>query len=97
MSNRTAEANRAIAEAWKKEQELVKEVSTLKSEIIEKDKQISEAAAYIEEIKTYDVVVRVKPDKASKIKSQMVGDQKYLMIPMDENEHINLNGVNTQV
>ena len=47
--------------------------------------------------KTYDVVLRVKPDKASKIKSQILGDQKYLMIPMDANEHVNLNGVNTQI
>lgn len=81
----------------KKEQELVKEVNTLKTEIVEKDKQLTEAATYIEDLKTYDVVLRVKPDKAAKIKSQILGDQKYLMIPMDENEHVNLNGVNTQV
>ena len=97
VANLIDEKALAANEKVKREQELVKENSNLKSEIIEKDKQISEAAAYIEEIKTYDVVVRVKPDKASKIKSQMVGEQKYLMIPMDENEHINLNGVNTQV
>lgn len=97
VANLIDEKALAANEKAKREQELVKEVSTLKSEIIEKDKQISEAEAYIEEIKTYDVVVRVKPDKASKIKSQMVGEQKYLMIPMDENEHVNLNGVNTQV
>ena len=81
----------------KKEQELVKEVNTLKTEIVEKDKQLTETATYIEDLKTYDVVLRVKPDKAAKIKSQILGDQKYLMIPMDENEHVNLNGVNTQV
>lgn len=97
VANLIDEKALAANEKVKKEQELVKEVSTLKSEIIEKDKQISEAAEYIEEIKTYDVVVRVKMDKASKIKSQMVGEQKYLMIPLDANENINLNGVNTQV
>lgn len=97
VANLIDEKALAANEKVKKEQELIKENSTLKSEIIEKDKQISDAAAYIEEIKTYDVVVRVKPDKASKIKSQMVGEQKYLMIPMDDNEHVNLNGVNTQV
>lgn len=93
IDNKALEANAKV----KKEQELVKEVNTLKTEIVEKDKQLSEAATYIEDLKTYDVVVRVKPDKASKIKSQILGDQKYLMIPMDENEHVNLNGVNTQV
>ena len=93
IDNKALEANAKI----KKEQELVKEVNTLKTEIVEKDKQLSEAATYIEDLKTYDVVLRVKPDKASKIKSQILGDQKYLMIPMDENEHVNLNGVNTQI
>ena len=93
IDEKALEANAKI----KKEQELVKEVSTLKTEIVEKDKQLSEAATYIEDLKTYDVVLRVKPDKASKIKSQILGDQKYLMIPMDENEHVNLNGVNTQI
>jgi len=93
IDTKALEANAKI----KKEQELVKEVNTLKTEIVEKDKQLSEAATYIEDLKTYDVVLRVKPDKASKIKSQILGDQKYLMIPMDANEHVNLNGVNTQI
>ena len=93
IDEKALEANARI----KKEQELVKEVSTLKTEIVEKDRQLSEAATYIEDLKTYDVVLRVKTDKASKIKSQILGDQKYLMIPMDENEHVNLNGVNTQI
>lgn len=93
IDEKALEANAKV----KKEMELVKEVNNLKSEIVEKDKQISEAATYIEDLKTYDVVIRVKPDKAAKVKSQMVGDQKYLMIPMDTNEHVNLNGVNTQV
>jgi len=93
IDGKALEANAKV----KKEQELVKEVNTLKTEIIEKDKQLSDAATYIEDLKTYDVVVRVKPDKAARIKSQMLGDQKYLMIPMDANEHVNLNGVNTQV
>ena len=47
--------------------------------------------------KIYDVILRVKPEKASQIKSEMIAGQKYLIIPMEENEHINLNGVNTQV
>lgn len=93
IDEKALEANAKV----KKEQELVKEVNTLKTEIVEKDKQLSEAATYMEDLKTYDVVVRVKPDKASKIKSQILGEQKYLMIPMDDNEHVNLNGVNTQV
>ena len=93
IDSKALEANAKV----KKEIELVKEVNDLKTEIVEKDKQITEAATYMEELRTYDVVIRVKPDKAGKVKSQVLGDQKYLMIPMDENEHVNLNGVNTVV
>lgn len=93
IDNKALEANAKV----KEKQELVKEVNNLKTEIVEKDKQLTEAATYMQDLKTYDVVVRVKPDKASKIKSQILGDQKYLMIPMDDNENVNLNGVNTQV
>lgn len=93
IDGKALEANAKV----KEKQELVKEVNNLKTEIVEKDKQINEAAVYMQDLKTYDVVVRVKPDKASKIRSQILGDQKYLMIPMDDNENVNLNGVNTQV
>ncbi len=48
-------------------------------------------------MKTYDVVVRVKPEKALKIRSQIIGDQKCLVIPMDDNENVNVNGVNTKI
>ncbi len=45
----------------------------------------------------YDVLLRVKPEKAAMIKSEMIDGQKCLIIPVDENEQINLNGVNTAV
>ena len=48
-------------------------------------------------IKTYDVILRVKPEKVPQIKSQMIDGQKCLIIPMDENEHAAVNGVNTTV
>ena len=31
------------------------------------------------------------------VKAQTIDGQKYLLIPMEENEHINLNGVETTV
>ena len=46
-------------------------------------------------IRTYDVILRVKPEKVPQIKSQMIDGQKCLVIPMDENEHAAVNGVNT--
>ena len=48
-------------------------------------------------IKTYDVILRVKPEKVPQIKSQIIDGQKCLVIPMDENEHAAVNGVNTTV
>lgn len=64
------------------------------SQLIEKQEEIDN---YIAETKTYDVVLRVKPEKASQIKSQVINGQKCLVIPMGEDEHATINGVNTSV
>ena len=64
------------------------------SQLIEKQEEIDN---YIAETKTYDVVLRVKPEKASQIKSQVINGQKCLVIPMGEDEHASINGVNTTV
>jgi len=64
------------------------------SQLIEKQEEIDN---YIAETKTYDVVLRVKPEKASQIKSQVINGQKCLVIPMGEDEHATINGVNTTV
>ena len=47
--------------------------------------------------KTYDVVLHVKPEKASLIKAKIIDGQKCLIIPMEDNENINVNGINTKV
>ena len=64
------------------------------SQLIEKQEEIDN---YIAETKTYDVVLRVKPEKASQIKSQVINGQKCLVIPMNEDEHATINGVKTTV
>lgn len=64
------------------------------SQLIEKQEEIDN---YIAETKTYDVVLRVKPEKALQIKSQVINGQKCLVIPMGEDEHATINGVNTTV
>lgn len=64
------------------------------SQLIEKQEEIDN---YIAETKTYDVVLRVNPEKASQIKSQVINGQKCLVIPMNEDEHATINGVNTTV
>lgn len=48
-------------------------------------------------VKTYDVILRVKPEKVSQIHSQVLNGQKCLVIPMGEDEHAAVNGVNTTV
>ena len=64
------------------------------NQLIEKQEEIDN---YIAETKTYDVVLRVKPEKASKIKSSIIDGQKCLVIPMEENENATINGVNTTI
>lgn len=48
-------------------------------------------------VKTYDVILRVKPEKVEQIHSQVIDGRKCLVIPMDEDEHAAVNGVNTTV
>ena len=69
------------------------------------DKKVGEASLYAEnvvdqrkfEVKTYDVVLHVKAEKAAQIKSQIIDGQKCLIIPMDANENINVIGIHTTV
>lgn len=48
-------------------------------------------------IKTYDVILRVKPEKAAQIQSKQIDGKKCLVIPMEEHEHAAVNGVNTTI
>ena len=40
-----------------------------------------------------DVFLRMKPEKAEQVKEQTIDGQKYLLIPVDDDDQINLNGV----
>ena len=64
------------------------------TQLLEKQEEIDN---YMAETKTYDVVLRVKPEKAAQIKSQIINGEKCLVIPMKENENATINGVNTSV
>ena len=64
------------------------------SQLLEKQEEIDN---YIAETKTYDVILRVKPEKASQITSQVINGEKCLVIPMKDDEHATINGVNTTV
>lgn len=83
----------------KKEIRLLEEVAALKQENIEKTEQIEtlvkmEAPLNPDEAKSWaEVFLRMKPDKAEQVKFQTIDGQKYLLIPMEDNENVNLNGV----
>ena len=80
--------------------ELVQKVASLQQQL--EDAQMLVRAPEDEDaptggIKTYDVILRVQPEKAEQIKSQVIAGQKCLVIPMEEDEHAAINGVNTTV
>lgn len=80
----------------KEEETLRLQVQELQRELVQKTFLAKDEEGN-EPNKIYDVILRVKPEKASQIKSEIIAGKKYLVIPMEENEHINLNGINTQV
>ena len=74
--------------------ELTHKLNETSQQLVAKQEEIDN---YIAETKSYDVVLHVKPEKASQIKSQLINGQKCLVIPMNENEHATINGVNTTI
>lgn len=80
---------------------LESQVGDLTLELNEKNAQLEEKQEeidnYTAQIKTYDVVLHVKPEKASQIHAQVINGEKCLVIPMRENENATINGVNTSL
>lgn len=95
IDTKSLEANARVRE----EEELRAQVEELKQQVAlqQTNSTSSDDDETDDGIKTYDVILRVKPEKVSQIKSQMIDGQKCLVIPMDENEHAAVNGVNTTV
>lgn len=94
LEENVAELTLQLSEKEQQIQEKDTELSERTTQLIAKQEEIDN---YIAETKTYDVVLRVKPEKASQITSQIIGGQKCLVIPMAEDEHATINGVNTPV
>ena len=78
---------------------LSKQLDDKKEELEERTIQLKEKEEEIEnymaETRNYDVVLHVKPEKASKIHASVIDGKKCLVIPMEENEQATINGVNT--
>lgn len=97
LDNKALEANASRRE----KQDLMTQVQVLTEQledyrILTKDSD-SEENVSGDDVKTYDVILRVKPEKVDQIKSQVIDGQKCIVIPLDENEHAAVNGVNTTV
>ena len=88
------------ANARRKEKlELVQQVENLKHQLEEtRTLPVEESDGDdVPAVKTYDVILRVKPEKVDQIHSQVIDGRKCLVIPMDEDEHAAVNGVNTTI
>lgn len=62
-----------------------------KEEILEK--QVKVLTEELEKTAAYDIVVNVKPQKLSQIKSEVIDGKRCLIIPVDEDEQATVNGV----
>ncbi len=60
-------------------------------------KKVAELENQLGNTKTYDVILRVKPEKEQMIQSQIINGKKCIVIPMEEDEHAIVNGRNTTV
>lgn len=60
-------------------------------------KKVAELENQLGNTKTYDVILRVKPEKEKMIQSQIINGKKCIVIPMEEDEHAIVNGRNTTV
>ena len=103
FSNQMPEVAHLIDQKTLEANARVREEEALRAEVEELKQQVAMHHTTNEEddtddtIKTYDVILRVKPEKVPQIKSQMIDGRKCLVIPMEENEHAAVNGVNTTV
>lgn len=77
--------------------ELMQQVEDLKQQLEEVHSGSSDEKESADAIKTYDVILRVKPEKVGQIHSDVINGKKCLIIPMEEDEHATVNGVNTTV
>lgn len=93
----------------KREKELVRQVEDLKQKLEERLEESLMRADDMTDLaedaddtppfekealgEDYDVVLNVKPEKVEQISSQIIDGKRCLVIPMDDNEHVTVNGV----
>lgn len=87
-------------EQRKKEEHLEKQVAFLQSRLEEvKQEAVIDKEETIENNleDSYDIILEVKPEKVSEIKSEIIDGQKCIIIPINENEQTKVNGVDNLI
>ena len=83
--------------------ELEEQVTDLKEQLVTRSQELSEAktavqaalAANPEGSEDVAISLRVTPQKAGQIHAQMIGGVKYLVVPLEQGESTQINGVPT--
>ena len=84
-------------EQRRKEEDLKKQIKMLETKLEEVKEETAISSENEENIENndvdseYDVVLQVKPEKVSQIKSEIIDGQKYLVIPINDDEHAKVN------
>ncbi|SET44344.1 DUF4317 domain-containing protein [[Clostridium] polysaccharolyticum] len=80
----------------KREKELTAQVQVLQQKLEETQQDMEQNTAALEELsEDYTIILNVSPQKAGQISSQIINGKRCLVIPMEENEHATVNGVDT--
>ena len=76
----------ATNEKEREKKELVKEVASLKNKVSELEEATSSS-------ESGDVSIFVYPERADEIHTEIIDDKKYILIPVDDNSSVKVNGV----
>lgn len=91
------------AKKEKIEETLNSQIADLQKELVEKTFEAVANSTDANEAsksgfsQSYDVILRVKPDKVPLIHTDTVDGERVMVIPLSEDEYVNLNGINTKL
>ena len=92
LQNKLEHTNKKLEEASKNKTDL--EINSENTTEIASDDSIQDTNPETNS-DAYDIILKVNPQKVSQIKSQIIDGQKCIIIPIDDNEQANVNGVDT--
>ena len=98
LTSENTDTNNDINSVIENSDEILDEQDNSTNENINSDENEdinSEIALSTDNTSDYDIVLNVKPQKISQIKSEIIDGKKCLIIPVDDNEQAKVNGVDT--